>query len=634
MPEVHLSRGTEWDAINVGVPPSATGLAAELGQIIIVAGGEPRQSGFVLPVFGLLRIAREIAVVVRQNGATCSYDTWVRERLGEHADEMGARELASGLEPFPDNELSALLVAGDFSRSLKQNQRDNVRRLLALRHGANFSVPGAGKTSTLLAVHAALKAQGRIDRLLVVAPKNAMIAWEDEISVCFGSPDRLRLRRLAGGRDGVRRALAEDPDVGFITYQLLPNVERDVAEWAFHHRTHVVLDESHRIKGGITGFTAGAALRLGAASHRRDILSGTPLPQSTEDLRPQFEFLWPGQQVLPDARRGVPTAVELNDIQSRVQPLYVRTTKSELGLLRPVIERVPIELGPVQRELYELLRSEAKRKAAGMSSADRAFLRRLGRHVVRLIEAASNPVLLTRGLLIEEEEDGEGLSSGVSLQAFDLIREFARREKSAKLVAARNLVTNVLTADPLAKVVMWTTFIENIHSLASMMGAYGPVVLYGAVGTGEEDDPDTREGRIRQFHRDDTCRVMVANPAACGEGISLHRVCHHAVYVDRTFNAAHYLQSIDRIHRLGLSPDQTTHVYILEAAGTIDANIASRLKQKIDVMSAILDDPGLAALAYDPDDVVEEFPGGLEAADVEEVVDHLTGSHDEGRRNT
>lgn len=40
-------------------------------------------------------------------------------------------------------------------------------------------------------------------------------------------------------------------------------------------------------------------------------------------------------------------------------------------------------------------------------------------------------------------------------------------------------------------------------------------------------------------------------------------------------------------------------------------------------MARILNDRGLAAMAYDPDDVIEEFPAGLEAEDVEEVIDHL-----------
>jgi hypothetical protein len=43
-----------------------------------------------------------------------------------------------------------------------------------------------------------------------------------------------------------------------------------------------------------------------------------------------------------------------------------------------------------------------------------------------------------------------------------------------------------------------------------------------------------------------------ANLAAMAEGVSPRHTCHDAIYVDRTFNAGQYLQSLDRIHRLGL----------------------------------------------------------------------------------
>ena len=155
------------------------------------------------------------------------------------------------------------------------------------------------------------------------------------------------------------------------------------------------------------------------------------------------------------------------------------------------------------------------------------------------------------------------------------------------------------------------------------------MTLYGAIPTGSDEEADTREGRIRRFHADPRCRVMIANPAACSEGISLHRACHHAIYIDRTFNAAHFLQSIDRIHRLGLGDEVVTRVEVLEARWTIDTRVASRLKAKIDSMSVILNDPGLAALAYDPLDVVEEFPAGIQPEDVEEIVDHLQGDKSE-----
>ena len=65
-------------------------------------------------------------------------------------------------------------------------------------------------------------------------------------------------------------------------------------------------------------------------------------------------------------------------------------------------------------------------------------------------------------------------------------------------------------------------------------------------------------GKIKRFHEYPNAFVLVANPAACSESISLHTVCHHAIYLDRNYNAGQYLQSEDRVHRLGLPPGQKT----------------------------------------------------------------------------
>jgi hypothetical protein len=119
---------------------------------------------------------------------------------------------------------------------------------------------------------------------------------------------------------------------------------------------------------------------------------------------------------------------------------------------------------------------------------------------------------------------------------------------------------------------------------------------------------------------------MIANPAAAGEGISLHRACQYAIYLDRTFNAAHFMQSVDRIHRLG--SNQPSRIDVLQASGTIDVSIQHRLANKINAMSQILNDGGLRALAYDPEDVQEEFDGGIDLNDIEEIVDHLSGDNE------
>ncbi len=612
-----IDGGSEVEIALTEVTPGAQG---ELEYALMHAGGTITGGGLRISAFRFRRDGRGIAALLQRSGADITMDTEVERLLRLQLDEIRARQAAeTSLTPLDPAAVEAAVTAtGRFGRPLTDRQLRNLGRLLALRHGANFSVPGAGKTATLLAIFEALRGLDEVDRLLVVAPKNAFLSWEQEIIECYIPGHVPAVARLTGGRRGVAAALlADDAEIYLITYQLLPNVVDLVGTWAARHRTHVALDESHRAKAGYSGVYSTAALGLAETSVRRDILSGTPLPHAPEDLRPQLDFLWPGQRILPELRllsESPPEVIE--DVERRLRPLYVRTTKQQLEL--PPIERRPIgvSLGPLQRELYEVLRSEAARAAAGMGPRDRRFFRMLGRHVVRLIQAAVNPMLLTQGEIVARDEL-EPTAQGV--RAWELLRELARYEQPAKVTKAVELAEAAFVRGE--KVLIWSTFVLNLAALENLLRTHNPVVLFGQVPTGADEDPDTREGRIRLFHDDPTCRVMIANPAAAGEGISLHRACHYAIYLDRNFNAAHYLQSIDRIHRLGTT--QTTRVDILEARGTIDARIAERLGAKIEAMAQILNDEGLRALAYDPEDVIEDVEGGIELDDIEEIVDHL-----------
>jgi SNF2 domain-containing protein/helicase-like protein len=596
------------------------GVWAEICSVLLSYGASPGPDGFGVTALSLRLAANELGELLLRHDIRATYDDSTLRLLRAHLAEFHARVQAEqDRSSLPESEVLRLIgQTSRFTRPLTDTQKRDLGRLLRLNHGANFSVPGAGKTTALLAIYEALRGAGTVDRLLVIAPKNAFLSWEDEVALCYRAPSPV-IARISGGAAQATSVLARDPEIALITYQFLPNVLPMLRTWASAHRTHVVLDESHRIKSGFAGVYAFAALQLADVAVRRDALTGTPLPNSPEDLRAQLEFLWPGQRILPETRLHAddPDQVLL-EVQRSVVPLYVRTTKEELRL--PKLEVVPIAvtLGPLQRELYEHLRSEASRMAAGFSTQDIRLLRRLGAHVIKLLQGASDPMLLAANEDIDLDAEDSSWS-----KVWDLLREIARSEVPSKISKAIHLAESDLESSPENKVLIWTSFVQNVLSLEKSLSRWGPVVIYGAVATGSDEDADTREGRIRKFHSDPACRVMIANPAACGEGISLHKACHHAIYLDRTFNAAHYLQSVDRIHRLGLAQDVITRIHILEASDTIDSRVATRLKAKIDSMSLILNDPGLAALAYDPLDVVEQFPAGIEPEDVEQIIEHL-----------
>src|SRR5262249_13558443 len=136
-----------------------------------------------------------------------------------------------------------------------------------------------------------------------------------------------------------------------ITYQQLPRVRDMIAQHIAERRTFVFLDESHRIKSGRQGVTADTVLSLSHLPVGKLVMSGTPMPQSQDDLVPQFSFLYPEMRVDP---------LSVADL---IKPIYVRTTKRELGL--PDVDRklIQLDLSPIQAKLYELMRSEVARQA-------------------------------------------------------------------------------------------------------------------------------------------------------------------------------------------------------------------------------------------------------------------------------
>lgn len=83
--------------------------------------------------------------------------------------------------------------------------------------------------------------------------------------------------------------------------------------------------------------------------------------------------------------------------------------------------------------------------------------------------------------------------------------------------------------------------------------------------------------------------LFVGNPAAAGAGLTLHRA-RFAIYESLSNQAAHYLQSLDRIHRRG----QDRHVEYLHLLTTDSLERAEyqRLLDKADTQADLLGDGG------------------------------------------
>lgn len=509
-------------------------------------------------------------------------------------------------------EIQPRLDALGFKRQLKPFQLRDLARLLSLPHGANFSVPGAGKTTVTFAL--SLLAARADDHLLVIAPKAAFPAWRDVVGECVGedapSTSKEEFIVLSGSEEQNEALLRSGGRRFIMSYDLLVRQQALIASYLSRQSVHLVLDESHRMKAGLGSQRGAFLINVASTPARRDILSGTPMPQSANDMASQLGFLWPGQGFDLQIQRGISPRQVLGD-------LYVRTTKHELGL-RPAIRHfydVPMAEG--QLALYGVVKNEILRQISKAISDNSPDFLSARKSVMRLLQLSANPTLALQAMTKDLRE----ISSGIADQVVEEGASLKMREVCAH---ARRL------AKEGRKTVIWTIFTQSILDLERILADLNPVSLYGAIPTGEASDPTTREGRLATFHANPDCMTLIANPAAAGEGISLHTVCHDAIYLDRSYVSTHYLQSIDRIHRLGLPPDVDTNIHIYRTKapaglGSVDLSVSRRLAQKIHGLEHLLDDQDLRELALDEDEADDPIDYDVDMQDLIDLVAELEG---------
>ncbi len=522
----------------------------------------------------------------------------------------------------------------EVKRPLLSHQIRAAKHALLVTHAANFSVPGSGKTTSALATYAAFRHSGVVERIMVIGPGSSFVPWEDEFRATFGfEPRTLRLIGTSRQRAEALRD-AHLYDLVLSTYQMayreFENLRWTLQQW----RYLLVLDESHNIE---LGPWASTVIQLAPFAERRMILTGTPAPHSLRDLWSQFTFLWPSEAVLGNRlsyeQRLQNAQRTVEALKRELRPFLVRTKKSDLRLPKAGTKFYKIayrEIPKRQRLIIRLLELSTLQEAKelGLRKADLATLRRWRRaRTIRLLQASSNPALL-RGTAVNLGDPGDPLDSYPALAR--LLKDYERDEVPAKVALAVRLVRRLVSEG--RKVVVWAHFVDNLLLLKALLEDLNPLLAYGAIPAYEDEaDPDfeSRERNIREFKSDPARMVLIANPAACAESISLHTVCQDTVYVERTFNCGQFLQSMDRIHRVGMSKDAhpTYHIPLIPSA--VEQVVNRRLKQRQHTMYQLLDDD-MPVMGYEDDSALLDREDDLEAI-FAEVLEEIARS---GRTQT
>lgn len=462
-----------------------------------------------------------------------------------------------------------------FTGSLRPYQQAGLNWLQLLRDvglgGILADDMGLGKTVQVLAHLAVEKANGRLDRpVLVVAPTSLMPNWRAEAAAF--TPELSVTVQHGTARKEIFDSL-NTFDVVLTTYALLARDIDVLAGVAWHM---VIVDEAQFIKNPNTA--AAKALRRLDTRHRL-AMTGTPLENHLGELWALFDFVSPG--FLGDAKGFVKSwrnPIEKRGDQDRqkqlarrVKPFLLRRTKADVAAdLPPKVEMSEaIEMGSAQRALYEGIRltmHSKLREAIAAKGLTRSRIELLDA-LLKLRQACCDPRLV-------KNPSGK-----------------VNRVASAKLERLMEMIPELI--DEGRTILLFSQFTSMLDLIEA------EVRLHKIPFVRLDGQTRDRQTPVQRFQAGEVPLFLISLKAG-GTGLNL-TAADTVIHYDPWWNPAVEAQATDRAHRIG--QDKTVFVHKLVALDTIEVKMAALKSRKQALADGLFDSEGGSALDISEADV-------------------------------
>ena len=471
-------------------------------------------------------------------------------------------------------------------RKLLEHQIKSCYHLFKAKNAANFSVPGSGKSSVVIAYYEYLRLEKKIDAIFIIGPKSCFYSWENEFIETLGrNPNVKFLDEKSKKRKNIylQKLKTELLTCHFST---AVNDFEEIIDFLKSNNILLVIDEAHNIKK-INGTWSNAILKFSKYAQFKIILTGTPMPNDFKDFYNYFDFLFPDKEILSNREKAQieifseqkETDQASNFLNMKIMPYYTRVTKKDLGLLMPKFNKPKIiKMNNIEKIIYNAILTKMKCFDDERYINNLDFINKIRRaRIIRLRQTCSYVRNLKNTLLDYDIDDKyDELRDDKDIQR--LIAYYDQKEEPEKLNVLLNMVSTLSSKKN--KVIVWSGHLMSIELILNKLLQHG---LNIAKITGKTDLHE-RELIKKEFNDPESkLDVIVANPAACSESISLHKDCKNAIYYDLNYNSAEFLQSLDRIHRVGGSENIIVEYDFLQYENTIDTKIFKRVFEKADL---------------------------------------------------
>ena len=437
---------------------------------------------------------------------------------------------------------------------------------------------GTGKTKVVIDTLAFNFEEGRINFILVSAPKGVIANWVPEIEKHL--PERIP-RKIVLWKPSLTKAkrkelmeLYEDSNELKI---LLMNVEAfstkkgvDVAEFFVKKfKTFMVVDESTTIKNRKAKRTK-AICAVGRGAVMRRILTGSPVTKSPMDLYSQMEFLDP----------GILGFRSFYAFQGRYAIVQRRTLGSHSFNHVVGFRRLDELTEKLQEHSYRV------RKEDCLDLPDKVYMSRS----VELTKEQSDAYVQMKHLALARLDNGELATTKNVLTQIMRLQQICLGHLTDDDGVVNDLPSNRLDellsiCDEIqGRAIIWATWTRDIRSIAEALRNRFSVQ---AVATLHGETPDSERQKIVETFQDrqSESRFLVGHPKTGGFGLTL-TAANTVIYYSNSYDLELRVQSEDRAHRIG-QENKVTYVDLL-SPGTIDEKIVGALRSKIRIADQIL----------------------------------------------
>jgi len=406
-----------------------------------------------------------------------------------------------------------------------------------------FDEQGSGKTVMSIAAFDILKENDVVDALIVVCPKSMINEWPKDFERFL--PRKYHIVQAEGNKKQKYGAALSHFEVLVTNYEGVDIMLTSLVASSTRTRFLVIVDESYYLKNGNSRRSDNISL-LRSHCSRCFVLCGTPAPNSAYDLINQFDIADLGFTFRGFIKSNDPVS-DWDKISQLVDDrgLFIRRLKGEI--LKSVPEKnfhvIQVPLTGRQAIMYEKAKVDLVLELKSLDNE--SFKKQLATYFQR------------RAVLLQ-----------VCCCPSNIDPTFS--EIPVKYIPCDNLVERLISEG--RKIIIWSFYTKSIDELMERYSKFNPVRVDGSVPT------LARRNAVRSFQEDPQTLIFIGNPAAAGSGITLHS-SYDAIYVSYSNQAAHYLQSLDRIHRRGQVSNQVNY-YLLICGKTIEETEIARLRGK------------------------------------------------------